>query len=96
MPDRYLADSNILLRLTKPNDQDYPVVRSAVDALWAAGDELNFASQNLAEFWNVCTRPKDKNGFGLSTAETDRRAQLIERQLTLLADSEASITSGGR
>jgi predicted nucleic acid-binding protein len=46
-----------------------------------------FTSQNLAEFWNVCTRPADRNGFGLSIAETNRRAQIIETSFTFLADS---------
>jgi predicted nucleic acid-binding protein len=85
---RYLLDSNILLRLTKPDDRDYPIVRSAVDALWASEAELYYTSQNLAEFWNVCTRPAERNGFGLSIAETDRRARLIENQFALLPDSE--------
>jgi predicted nucleic acid-binding protein len=49
---------------------------------------LCFTSQNLAEFRNVCTRPVAQNGYGLAIAETDRRAQLIERGLTLLPDTE--------
>jgi len=85
---RYLLDSNILLRLTKPDDHDYPVVRSAVDALWASEAELCYTSEDPAEFWNVCTRPAERNGFGLSIAGTDRRARLIENQFTLLPDSE--------
>ncbi len=85
---RYLADSNILLRLSKPDDHDYSVVRAAVDSLWAAGADLCYTSQNLAEFWNVCTRPADRNGFGLSIAEADRRATLIEADLVLLPDNE--------
>ncbi len=85
---RYLSDTNILLRLAKPDDRDYPIVRAAVEMLWASGAELFYTSQNLAEFWNVCTRPPANNGFGLSVTETDRRAQLIESQFTLLADTE--------
>jgi predicted nucleic acid-binding protein len=85
---RYLTDTNILLRLAKPDDQDYPIVRSAVDTLWATGAELCYTPQNLAEFWNVCTRPTDRNGFGLSIEETNRRAELIENQFTLLPDND--------
>ena len=48
---------------------------------------LCYTSQGLAEFWNVSTRPPDKNGFGLSTAETDRLARVIERDFELLPDS---------
>jgi hypothetical protein len=55
----------------------------------AQGSELFYTFQNLAEFWNVCTRPAERNGFGFSVAETDERASLIESKLTLAADSEA-------
>jgi predicted nucleic acid-binding protein len=51
------------------------------------GVRLCYTSQTLAEFWNASTRPSDKNGFGLSVAETDRLAQLIERDFDLLPDS---------
>ena len=84
----FLADANILLRLRQPNDPDYAVVRRALEALWARGEELCFTSQNLVEFWNVCTRPIATNGFGLTIPETDRRARLIESRFRLLADNE--------
>jgi len=45
---------------------------------------------NLAEFWNVCTRPADRNGFGFSVAETDERATLIEAKFSFAADSDAT------
>lgn len=85
---RVLVDTNILLRLVNPVDPEYSIVRSAVDALVARGDRLCFVSQNLVEFWNVCTRPGDKNGFGLSGAETDSRAKLIESRFLFLPDTE--------
>ncbi|MBI4874517.1 MAG: PIN domain-containing protein [Acidobacteria bacterium] len=83
----YLIDTNILLRLLQPDDADYPAVRSALDELRSRGVRLYFTSQNFVEFWNVCTRPADRNGFGLSVSETDRRARLIEAAFTLVADS---------
>ena len=39
------------------------------------------------EFWNVCTRPANKNGFGLTGAEADIRAKLIESRFTLLPET---------
>ena len=84
---RVLADTNILLRLLNPADSEYAVVRSAVDALAARGDRLCFVPQNLVEFWNVCTRHTGNNGFGLTGAETDARAKLIESQFLLLRDN---------
>lgn len=83
----YLIDSNILLRWVQPSDPDYAVVASALEALVRQGAILCYTSQNLAEFWNACTRPVDRNGYGLSPQETDRRAQVLESRLRLLPDS---------
>jgi predicted nucleic acid-binding protein len=85
----FLLDSNILIRWVERTDADYALVRSALDSLSKRGDALCYTSQNLAEFWNACTRPADRNGFGLTPQETDRRARLIETKLHLLPDSLA-------
>ena len=85
----WLADTNILLRLAASSGPDYDPVRRAVQTLLARGDRLCYTPQNLVEFWNVATRPADRNGFGLSPAETDTRARLIESAFLLLPDSEA-------
>ena len=84
----YLADTNILLRVSQRQDPDYQVIRAALRSLRTAGARLCFTSQNLAEFWNVCTRPAAENGYGLSVAETDRRAELIEAGFVRLPDVE--------
>src|SRR5262249_25457283 len=49
---------------------------------------LCYTSQTLGEFWNASTRPLDKNGFGLSVAETDRLARVIERDFVFLPDNK--------
>jgi predicted nucleic acid-binding protein len=43
----------------------------------------------MTEFWNASTRPKERNGFGLTVEETERNAQDIERSFTFLVDTEA-------
>ena len=43
----------------------------------------------MGEFWNACTRPVDRNGYGLSPQETDRLANFFEEKLRLLPDSLA-------
>jgi hypothetical protein len=78
----YLVDTNVLLRFVKPDDRDYPLVRSTVHQLWMAGEDLCYTSQNLAEFWNTCTRPGERNGYGLSIPQADRRTRLVESLLT--------------
>jgi len=84
----YLVDTNVLLRLSKADDPQHGLVRAAIDKLFSIGAVLCYTSQNLAEFWNVCTRPVDRNGLGLSIPETDRRTRAIENVMALLPDGE--------
>ncbi len=51
------------------------------------------APQNAAEFWNVCTRPAARGGFGLTLGQTDRRLRVIERVIPVLPDSPAAYTA---
>ena len=89
MPDAsaWLLDTNILLRMSKSDDPPYLTISRALQALVSQGARLCFTSQVLGEFWNASTRPRDKNGFGLSVDETDRIARVIERDFELLPDS---------
>ena len=82
-----LLDSNILLRISKSDDPQHPVITQALKALVGQGVRLCYTSQTLGEFWNASTRPLDKNGFGLTVTETDRLARVIERDFELLPDS---------
>src|SRR5438094_10520895 len=86
--DACLLDSNILLRISKRDDPHHPVIAQALKTLVGQGVRLCYTSQTLGEFWNASTRPLDKNGFGLSVAETDRLAPVIERDFEFLADSQ--------
>jgi predicted nucleic acid-binding protein len=61
--------------------------RNALRTLYQQGNELCVTPQNIAEFWNVCTRPVDVNGLGNSIAETDRLTSRIEMFFTVLPDS---------
>src|SRR5215469_11207086 len=85
----YLVDRNVLLRWVKPDDRDYPLVASAIETVLQSSGTLCYTSQNVGEFWNTCTRPVDRNGYGLSPEETDRRARYFEDRLLLLPDSLA-------
>jgi predicted nucleic acid-binding protein len=84
----YLVDTNILLRLPKQDDPNHPIVEKAMEALVKRGARLCYTSQNISEFWNVCTRPTRHNGFGLTVRETNARVEAIERVMTLLPDNE--------
>lgn len=85
---RYLLDTNILLRLSQPQDPAYFAIAACLVRLQQQPSmEFCFFLQNLSEFWNVCTRPVDKNGYSFSIAETDRRAQVIEGFCTYLPET---------
>ncbi len=85
----YLVDSNVLLRWVQPNHPDYALIVKATDFILAQGGVLCYTSQNVAEFWNTCTRPADRNGYGLFPQDTDRIARYFEEKLRLLPDSLA-------
>lgn len=75
----YLVDSNILLRIARRDNPDHAVVVAALAALSAGGGVLYYTHQNIAEFWNVATRPANKNGFGLTGAEVEQETRVIEK-----------------
>ncbi len=82
-----LADSGILLRLLEPTDPLHTTTDHAVKVLHARGDRIVIAPQNVAEFWNVCTRPATaRGGYGLTVAETDRRLTIIEGIFAVLSE----------
>lgn len=85
---RYATDTNVLLRLSQRNHPQHIAVTTALRRLVAQGVELCFTPQNVGEFWNVCTRPFERNSFGLSIQETDAHVQSIERTMTLLSEDE--------
>jgi hypothetical protein len=69
-------------------DPDYGAVRGALEALRTLGIRMYFTLRNLAEYRNVCTRPVERNGFGLTVSGGDRRARGIEQVFTGRAGSE--------
>ena len=89
VPD-HLIDSNILLRIARRDDPDHTIVDAALSRLAMTGAVLYYTHQNIAEFWNVATRPADRNGFGLTAADADQQVRTIEKGMALLADNEAT------
>jgi predicted nucleic acid-binding protein len=89
MTNSYLIDSNILLRISRRDDPDYQIVDGALERLLRDDIELYYTHQNIAEFWNVWTRPADKNGFGLSGETAEREIGKFEGMMKLAGDSAA-------
>lgn len=84
----HLPDTNIFLRLAKRDHPQHASVAAAVDHLIEEGAEICYTPQNIVEFWNVFTRPKDRNGFGMNPAEANNETALLESRFTLLPDDE--------
>src|SRR5208337_5527112 len=84
-----LVDTNILLRMTRRSDPQHHLVDAALARLASEGTTLHYTHQNIAELWNVMTRPQIRNGLGLTLAEAEREVRAIEAGMDLLPDSEA-------
>jgi len=85
----YLIDSNVLIRWVQHESPDFSIVRTAIRELSRSKAVPCYTSQNLGEFWNVLTRPADRNGYGYTPAVAHIRAGDIESNLRLLPDGLA-------
>jgi predicted nucleic acid-binding protein len=86
-----LVDTNILLRSIEPLHSHHRLAVAAVSRLLADGTPVYFSLQNIAELWNVATRPVEKNGLGFSIPSTLAEVQKIESLLTLLPEHAGSL-----
>jgi len=84
---RTLVDTKVLLRAAQRTHPAAPAAINAIKTLYRQQHVLCLAPQNIVEFWNVCTRPVDVNGLGLSIAGTDRYARKLKQIFTLVHDS---------
>jgi len=75
-----LVDTGVLLRAFDRSSPHQRTILQALRKLWSESHELVTTSQNIAEFWNVSTRPAQaRGGFGLAIAAVDLRVKLIEK-----------------
>jgi predicted nucleic acid-binding protein len=75
-----LVDTGVLLRVFDRTAPQQPIIFRALRKLWSDGHELVTTAQNMAEFWNVSTRPAGaRGGYELPVAMVDERAKVIER-----------------
>jgi len=88
---RYLVDTGIWLRLFDRSDPEHATILQAMRTLRSSGHTLATCPQNIAEFWNVSTRPTSaRGGYGQSVPTTERRVQFIERTSAILAEPPAT------
>lgn len=84
---RVLVDTNILVRSIERGHPSSRVARDSLRRLYEQSDALFITTQNVSEFWNVCTRPTALNGLGNTIEATDRLTSRLERFFTVLPES---------
>jgi predicted nucleic acid-binding protein len=88
------VDTNILLRSIQSGHPLQDMAVKTISALLAGGEMLVITPQVIAEFWNVVTRPLDRNGFGLSVEQAQAELQQIESSLRSLVKLGKCTKSG--
>ena len=74
-----VVDTNVLLRITRRADPQHQLIVTALTQLASQGTTLHYTHQNIAELWNVMTRPLGRNGLGLTVIEAETEVRAIER-----------------
>ncbi len=87
----HLIDTGVLLRAFDAASPQYRPIRKMIRATWRREERLVVTLQNLAEFWNVLTRPVDKNGYGLSVDKAARRLAIVEQICDVVTESDVSL-----
>lgn len=83
----FLIDTNILLRSIEPSHPMYCETIKAIITIKNQEKIMYISSQNIIEFWNVCTRPREKNGLGFTIQETEKEVNYLKSFFCLLPDS---------
>ena len=60
---------------------------NAIATLRGRGEQLHIVPQNLIEFWNVYTRPLERNGLGHTAAEAEAEVNRLKAFFSLLPDT---------
>ncbi len=80
------VDTIVLLRSVQDSHPLSLVARSVLSKFVDNGEDLCIFPQNIREFWNVATRPADRNGLGFAVAQVDIEVQRIEKAFHVLDD----------
>jgi hypothetical protein len=60
---------------------------NAIATLQGRGEQLHIVPQNLIEFWNVYTRPLERNGLGHTATEAEAEVNRLKTFFSLLLDT---------
>ena len=92
---RCVADTNILLRSAEPAHPKHSETVTATRLLLERGDSVCVTPQNLIEFWNVGTRPAEKNGLGMSTIQVQTEVERIKNLFAVLQGNSCDLPGMG-
>jgi predicted nucleic acid-binding protein len=84
-----LLDANILCRLARSDDPQHGETRQAIEHCLQRQEELLLIPQAYREFWVVATRPRERNGLGMTPNETAEQLKAFEQFTTFTADTPA-------
>lgn len=84
-----LVDTNILLTLSSRRFPEYSDVDTSIKILRRQSSQLVISSQNVIEYWAACTRPLERNGFGLSIERAQHELRYIEENYSVTKDLPA-------
>lgn len=93
---RYLADTNIILRMAEPAHPMHAETLAGLAVLRARGDTGCVIPQNIIEFWNVATRPAKYNGLGFTQLQAQAEIQRIESLFRVILDAPGIYTEWKR
>lgn len=82
----YLPVTNLFLRLAEPAHPMLPEALRALETLLDREEAVFLAPQTLMEFWVVATRPRERNGPGMTAEEAEAELARWEAQFPLLPD----------
>ena len=84
-----LVDSNILCRLDNSDDAQYEAAKKAVERCLQRREEIILTPQAQCEFWVVVTRPREKNGLGMSPTQATQHLKDFEQFSSFVPDTTA-------
>ena len=90
---RVLIDSNVLLRVYKPDDRDHVVALESLARLRERGDEPVLVPQVLYEFYVVATRPLEQNGLSQLPVVVVQVLDELQSKFAILRDRPQLLTA---
>jgi predicted nucleic acid-binding protein len=88
---RILVDTGVWLRMFDRNSPERPEIFRCLRRIWSGKHDLFTTAQNVAEFWNVSTRPAAaRGGYGHSPSLVETRVHQIERLAKILPFTDSA------